>query len=197
MVFRQWGAVSMFCFLILCCYFSIRFWEHQMVRPLGGCADVIWYYWGAVTIFTFQICFFSVWSSPIWCWKIGEEEMLSNKGKSPAKEGQLGMIEGECGASTAMMPCLSAPSREGGGASGWLWKRRTRTMTLIITFRMELSWNAGTLRFLEFFANLVAFRHMAMVGMTCSGRWWWHPRPQAQRCCRTLRPSPLVSLAIN
>ena len=36
---------------------------------------------------------------------------MSNKGKSPAKEEQLGMIEGECGASTAMMPCLSAPSR--------------------------------------------------------------------------------------
>ena len=60
----------------------------------------------------FRFAFCSVWSSPIWCWKIGEEEMLSNKGKSPAKEGQLGMIEGECGASTAMMPCLSAaPSR--------------------------------------------------------------------------------------
>lgn len=31
----------------------------------------------------------------------------SNKGKSPAKEEQLGMIEGEEGASTAMMPSLS------------------------------------------------------------------------------------------
>ena len=59
----------------------------------------------------FRFAFCSVWSSPIWCWKIGEEEMLSNKGKSPAKEGQLGMIEGECGASTAMMPCLSARER--------------------------------------------------------------------------------------
>ena len=67
----------------------------------------------------FRFAFCSVWSSPIWCWKIGEEEMLSNKGKSPAKEGQLGMIEGECGASTAMMPCLSAP-REGGRGGGGL-----------------------------------------------------------------------------